>query len=77
MGDPSELTPHAKAARVTYLLMQRGRMTTRELSEVTGMSGNGVRYLMENLSLAGVPVWKPRHGEWALLGQTGLEEELC
>lgn len=61
------LTPQGRAALVTYLLMKRESMTTRQLAEVTGITGAAVRSMMDNLSVAGVPVYKPGHGEWAIL----------
>ena len=61
------LTPQGRAALVTYLLMKRESMTTRQLVEVTGITGAAVRSMMDNLSVAGVPVYKPAYGEWAIL----------
>jgi hypothetical protein len=42
-------------------------MTTRQLVEVTGITGAAVRSMMDNLSVAGVPIYKPAYGEWAIL----------
>lgn len=67
-----ELGPQARAARATYLLVMRTlggahQLTSREIAEATGLgTAAGVRYLMDNLTLAGVPVWQPGPGLWAL-----------
>ena len=76
-GRKQEYTPQAKAARATYLLMTNGRMSTEELSEAVGYQyrtdwngsgiGNGLSYLMDNISLAGVPVYEPERGYWEII----------
>ena len=70
-----DMTPQSRAALVTFLLMQKVEMTTAELADATGISGAGVRYLMDNLSLAGVPIYKPCHGHWAILREAQGGEE--
>lgn len=66
MGRESDLTPQAKSAKVTWLLARHGELTTRRICELTGLSDVGARYLMDNISLADVPVWKPAPGIWRL-----------
>lgn len=67
--DESSLAGQAKAARATFLLMTRGQMRTAELMEELGyQSTEGVRFLMNNISLAHVPVWNPDRGVWAIQG---------
>ena len=68
MSNNEELTPQARAARVTYLLVMRGQMTTRQVAEEAGISPNGARYLMGNLSVV-LPVYQPEVGVWVLDGQ--------
>lgn len=62
-----ELTPQARASKVTWLLVNRGELTTADIMDATGLSDVGSRYLMDNLSLGGVPFWKPGPGRWRLL----------
>lgn len=63
-----ELPPQSRAAHVTYLLLLRNQLTTREIMEATGITTSaGVGYLMANLSLGGIPVYKAGTGRWALL----------
>lgn len=70
MNEFDELTPQARAARVTYLLTQRRAMTTGELMEAAGLgSGRAVRYLMSNLTQAGLPIDRPAPGRWVLLNE--------
>jgi hypothetical protein len=40
------LTPQAKASKVTWLLVQHGELTTREIMAATGLSDVGTRYLL-------------------------------
>lgn len=62
-----ELTPQARASKVTWLLVNQGELTTADIVNATGLSDVGARYLMDNLSLGGVPFWKPGPGRWRLL----------
>ncbi len=63
-----ELGPQARAAKATYLLMLNGEMRSRELADRLGYANtNGVSYLMDALSLAGVPVYRPHFGSWAIV----------
>lgn len=72
IADATEgLTPQARASRVTWLLVQHGELTTRAIMRATGLTDVGSRYLMDNLSLGGVPVWKPAPGQWRLLRHNG------
>ncbi len=67
--DESSLVGQAKAARATFLLMTRGPMRTAELMEELGyQSTEGVRFLMNNISLGHVPIWNPDRGVWAVQG---------
>ncbi|MCP4427163.1 MAG: hypothetical protein GY803_21970 [Chloroflexi bacterium] len=63
----SDRTPQARAARATYLLMQRGEMTTAALMNELGYRARqSVYHLLDGLSLADVPVFQPREGYWAI-----------
>ncbi|MBX3057455.1 MAG: hypothetical protein KF770_13385 [Anaerolineae bacterium] len=63
-----DLTPQARAARAVYLLMIHREMRSSELAEALGYANtNGVAYLMDALTLGGVPVWRPQAGVWAIL----------
>lgn len=65
--EEGELTPQAKAALATYLLMMYEEMTTAEICRHTGITTRqGVLYLMDNLSSGGVPVYQPTPGRWAI-----------
>jgi hypothetical protein len=60
MTDFRELPPQARSARVTYLLMLRGALSTTEIMEATGITTNaGVNYIMDNVSLV-VPLYKKK-----------------
>ena len=61
------LTPQGRAALVTYLLMKRRSMTTRQLVEVTGITGAAVRSMMDNLT-------SPRLDRWKKESQCAAEE---
>lgn len=68
MTEDRELPPQARSALVTYLLMLRGQLSTDEIKEATGIrSTPGVVYLMDNVSLGGVPIYKKGEGLYALL----------
>jgi hypothetical protein len=68
-----DLSPQGRAALTTYLLALRGEMTTSEIAESVGLgSGAAVRAMLANLSSAGVPVFQPQRGCWAL-----FDEELA
>lgn len=63
-----ELTPTARGALATYLLMCVDEMSTSHLREALGYkSGDGVRYNLDNLSIAGIPIYQPREGYWAII----------
>ena len=63
-----ELTPTARGALATYLLMGVDEMSTGDLQDALGYkTRNGVRYSLENVSFAGVPVYQPRDGYWAII----------
>lgn len=63
-----DLTPQGRAAKATHLLMLRREMKASDLADELGYANtNGVSYLMDALSLGGVPVYKPRDGYWAIL----------
>jgi hypothetical protein len=65
-----ELSPQGRAALTTYLLALRGEMTTGEIVEAVGLgSGHAARAMLANLSSAGVPVYQPQRGCWALYGE--------
>lgn len=67
-----ELPPAARAARATYLLLMRATETASpvasyEIAEACGLgTAAGVRYLMANLTAAGLPVRRPGPGLWIL-----------
>lgn len=62
-----DLTPEARAAIVTKMLLERNTVTTDEIKRKTGIrSGTGVRYLMSNIGMA-LSVWQPQRGIYALL----------
>ena len=63
-----ELTPQARSARATYLLIIRPPMTTGELVESLGVDRHAVYKIMDNLSLAGVPVYQPEKNYWTVEG---------
>lgn len=77
--DESSFAAQAKAARATFLLMTRGQMRTAELMEELGyQSTEGVRLLMNNVSLGHVPIWNPDRGVWAIAGfERGGMDETC
>lgn len=61
------MTAQSRAARATYLLMIRRSISTAELRAALGfMNVSSVYPLMDNLSAAGVPVYQPDIGLWAL-----------
>lgn len=67
MTNEDKLTAHGKAGLAPYLLAIRAEMTTAELKRALGLeSSSGIHYLMDNLSFAGVPVYQPGHGLWAI-----------
>lgn len=62
------LSPQARAARATYLLMLHGSVSTARLVDELGYGdGHGVWHLMNNLSQGGVPVFQPQPGTWCIL----------
>lgn len=68
------LTPQERAAKATYLLIMNAlegcgerAMTMREITETVELqSHQGFYALMDNLSRAGIPVYCPEPGRWAL-----------
>ncbi len=61
-------TPQSRAVTAVYLLFQEDEVPESTLQERLGYaSTNGLRFLMDNLSGARVPVYEPRQGYWALL----------
>ena len=62
-----ELTPTARGALATYLLLSVDEMSTDSIMNSMGYkSRRGAQYLMDNLSFAGVPIYQPREGYWAI-----------
>lgn len=59
-----ELTAHGKGGLVVWLLMVDGPMRTAELREAIGLKESGFRDVMDNLSVADVPIYQPRRGWW-------------
>ena len=69
-----ELTPIARGALATYLLMAVDEMSTADLQRKLGYrTGNGVRYNLVNVSLV-VPVYQPREGYWAITRKGDQQE---
>lgn len=63
-----DYTPQTKAALATFLLMNEMEITTAQLKKATGITtAAGIRYLMGNVSAAGVPVYQPRPGVYRIL----------
>ncbi|MCI0731821.1 MAG: hypothetical protein L0332_34575 [Chloroflexi bacterium] len=65
---------HARAAKVVYLLVQGNALTTAELKQTTGLTDQGLRHLMANISGVGVPIYQPERGHWAILRETAGRE---
>jgi hypothetical protein len=62
-----DYSAQGRAGRTTYLLALKGPMRTSEIAESVGLTtGAGVRAMMANLSSAGVPIYQPEPGSWAL-----------
>lgn len=77
MDDLLDLPPQARAARITYLMVLRGRLTAEEIREMTGIqSRRGALRLMDNISLGRVPVYQPEPGVWEILPSDRLLELL-
>ena len=65
-----ELTPHGRAAVVTLHLVREGELTNKQIRDLSGLQTlTGVHYLMGNIGGAGIPVYQPRNGVWALLDE--------
>ncbi len=61
-----DLTPQARAARATYLLMTHGRMSTSELIRELGYTqSNSVMFLMDSISST-LPVMR-NDGYWEIV----------
>ena len=61
-------TPVSRAACVVRLLFDGSEVPQPLLQERLGYgSANGLRFLMDQLSSASVPVYEPRNGYWAML----------
>lgn len=64
MAISSDRTPQQRAALVTVRLVRGDQMTTREIAVDLGMSYQGARRLMGNLSGPGLPVTRGDDGKW-------------
>ena len=64
-GD-TDFTPQERAARLTFTLVNGGRMTSREVAEDLGMTMHGARRLLSNVSRV-VPIAPDERGVWRLL----------
>ncbi len=65
-----DYSPQGRAGRTTYLLALKGSMTTGQIAESVGLSsGAAVRAMMANLGAAGVPIYQPERGHWAIEDQ--------
>lgn len=62
----TELTPQARAARVTIRLLEGDELTTREIVDMTGITDTAVRYMMDGIGVV-IPLYKPGIGRWKLL----------
>lgn len=62
-----DLTPQGRAARITYLLVLHHEMSTQQIAAQIGLkNGNGIRSIMDNISVAGIPLYQPEPGFWAI-----------
>lgn len=62
----SDLTPQQRAAKITWLLVRHGELTSREIMRETGVSNVAIQRIMRNLKAGGVPFYKPVPGRWVL-----------
>jgi predicted ArsR family transcriptional regulator len=65
-ADDTDFTPQERAARLTFTLVNGGRMTSREVAEDLGMTMHGARRLLSNVSRV-VPIAPDERGVWRLL----------
>jgi hypothetical protein len=53
-----------------------GELTTAEIQDATALTQNGVYFLMANVQQAGIALYKPAVGRWAVLPPFDVDRQL-
>lgn len=58
-----EWTAHMRAATAVFWLLSGSRLTTAEVARLTGLSWDGAKYMLVNMSIV-VPIAEDDSGKW-------------